>query len=542
MDISLGNVFGFFCNWENLVKIKDLFCLEIIFLTKKNQKIFYSKNELKLITIRGRKCRESFFPRLIGFKVTITNYLKIIHFFIAIKLECEREEQTQKFVEIKQAFEKINKSEITTSFITAPGSAGVGGPDINSSLSNHSSLDQTVSQCNANKSLLLSELQSKLGEFDQLKDKEHLSMIQENDQNLANCDNEPVDKDFALKQAKMQYQLTEYDTELMKKQQLFQKMLENNMNKHENKIESNMEELKTKIDMLEKEKEDLLDVIRNGDASRSKVVSEQKRDRLKQLEAEFNELKKQEKDFKRNMKIKEENEKHCERLRQEIQHIKQERVKLIKQMKSDTDTFRKYKTDKEKEVNQLKALERKRMVEITKLQEGNNRQENVLRRKNEEISRIQRQLRETSEKQKQVQEKRQQAFDRKDSSSQGDKLRAWVTQEIEVSAGLAEAQINLNKLIQERRESAAELAQLKKELSDINEDYGASSSKRNKTVHHNMDSTYVASRDDDYISDAKSALKSEIEQKIERTEEDIECKNVQINEIQQMVIEGDQGN
>jgi Fe2+ transport system protein B len=82
-----------------------------------------------------------------------------------------------------------------------------------------------------------------------------------------------------------------------------------------------------------------------------------------------------------------------------------------------------YKQEKEKEVNQLKAMERKRQVEISKLQEGNNRQEAVLRRKNEEITRIQRQLRETLEKQKVVAEKRQAAFDRKDMSAFGDKLR-----------------------------------------------------------------------------------------------------------------------
>lgn len=46
------------------------------------------------------------------------------------------------------------------------------------------------------------------------------------------------------------------------------------------------------------------------------------------------------------IKIKEENEKQCEKLRQEIQHIKQERVKLIKQMKQETDAFRKYKQEK----------------------------------------------------------------------------------------------------------------------------------------------------------------------------------------------------
>lgn len=66
------------------------------------------------------------------------------------------------------------------------------------------------------------------------------------------------------------------------------------------------------------------------------------------------------------------------------------------------------------------------MVEISKLQEGSHKQEAVLRRKNDEITRIQRQLRETLEKQKVVAEKRQQTFDRKDSSTTADKLRVRV--------------------------------------------------------------------------------------------------------------------
>ncbi len=41
------------------------------------------------------------------------------------------------------------------------------------------------------------------------------------------------------------------------------------------------------------------------------------------------------------MKLKEENEKHCEKLRVEIMHIKQEKVKHMKQMKADTESFKK---------------------------------------------------------------------------------------------------------------------------------------------------------------------------------------------------------
>jgi kinesin family protein 4/21/27 len=356
--------------------------------------------------------------------------------------------------------------------------------------------------------------------------------------------NEPVDKDYAFRQAKMQYQLSEYDTELMKKQFLFQKMLENNINSQHATLDSNMDELKSKIDTLEKEKEELMETIRSSD---TRKLAEQKRDRLKQLEIDVFELKKKEKELVRTIKLKEENEKHCEKLRAEIQHIKQERVKLIKQMKSDTEQFRKYKQDKEKEVNQLKALERKRLVEISKLQEGNNRQENILRRKNEEITRIQKQLRETSEKQKQVAEKRQQAFDRKESSQIGERLRGWMTQEIELSVGLAEARINLNRLIEERKESGAELTKLAEKLEEMKSEEmggGGAPAKRNKPS-YDMDATYIAgSRAVEASANEEeggSSGRAKLEQQIERLREEIECKNVQINEIQQMVIEGDLG-
>ena len=182
-------------------------------------------------------------------------------------------------------------------------------------------------------------------------------------------------------------------------------------------------------------------------------------------------------------------------------------------------------------------------MEITKLQEGNNRQEAVLRRKNEEITRIQRQLRETLEKQKQVAEKRQQTIDRKEHSL-GDKLRQWISQELDLSVSLAEARINLNKLIEQRKETSAELSKLTDRLSkefgaDSDADVAmATSSLKRRVESHDMDTTYVAGSraiESDPPSKADQLLK------IEQLKEEIECKTIQINDIQQMVIEGDQG-
>jgi kinesin family protein 4/21/27 len=237
-----------------------------------------------------------------------------------------------------------------------------------------------------------------------------------------NMKDEPVDKDYLLRQVQMQRQITEYDDELAKKEFIFRQMVANTYESIKDaKRHPDIGELKEKIDSLEREKETLQDALRSNEIS--KKAAEQTRERLKQLESDMNAMRNKEREYARILKLKEENEKNCERLRGEIQHIKAERVKLMKQLKADADAFKKFRQDKEKEVSQLKAQDRKRQVAMSKLQEGNAKHEVMLRRKNEEISRMQKQLRETAEKQKQVAEKRQQAFDRKDVSAIGERLR-----------------------------------------------------------------------------------------------------------------------
>jgi kinesin family protein 4/21/27 len=110
-------------------------------------------------------------------------------------------------------------------------------------------------------------MQNKIGEFEKLRDKEQTNLMQNNDNEDELNSNEPADKDYALRQAQMQFQLGEFDTELMKKQYLHQKMIENltQLSSKDTKLESNMDELKSRIDSLEKEKEDLMDQIRTSD-------------------------------------------------------------------------------------------------------------------------------------------------------------------------------------------------------------------------------------------------------------------------------------
>jgi hypothetical protein len=204
---------------------------------------------------------------------------------------------SKKFDEIKATFKKMSKSEM----LMVPGPAGLGGPDISSSepdaLGNsQQERQQFLSSHTSEKIQLMNEMQSKLGEFEQLKvaREEQTNLLgAESDMTLTADVNEPLDKEHTLKMAGMQHQLNEYNSELIKKQQVFQKMLDNNTNKHEShqvtNVDSELATLKSKIESLEREKDELL---------KTKHVAEQKRDRIKQIESEYNDLKKKEKEFK----------------------------------------------------------------------------------------------------------------------------------------------------------------------------------------------------------------------------------------------------
>ena len=219
-----------------------------------------------------------------------------------------------------------------------------------SNLTNVMNGDVTMNITSSQKSML-SEIEAKIGELEAQQTKAQQQQQQaENDEADQEQQQqnplEPAEKDYALRQAQMQVQLTEYDSELAKKESLFKKMMENQtysgmFGGYEGATSSGVDELKSKIAALEKEKEELQDMLRSSDSA-SRKIAEQKRDRLKQLEADVLELRKKERELVKMIKLKEENEKHCEKLRNEIQTIKCERVKLLKQMRADTDSFRKY--------------------------------------------------------------------------------------------------------------------------------------------------------------------------------------------------------
>jgi len=115
--------------------------------------------------------------------------------------------------------------------------------------------------------------------------------------------------------------------------------------------------------MLEEEKERLTQQL-SGSKTTAAVgkISEQRRQRLKELEQQMAELQRKLKEQTRIAKMKEQTDKQLKSLNEQIVRMKQQRVRLMKQIKEESENFRKWKMEQDKKLMQLKAKDRKRDV------------------------------------------------------------------------------------------------------------------------------------------------------------------------------------
>jgi hypothetical protein len=105
---------------------------------------------------------------------------------------------------------------------------------------------------------------------------------------------------------------------------------------------------------------------------------------------------------------------------------------------------------------------------------------------------------------------------------------------------LAEAKLNLTKLIKERKDLACELAKYEEELAlagnnaddDDDDECAPPSSKRLLTE---QGVSHFAGQEN-----GNKTARAELKERIGRVKDELECKSMQINDIQQMILEGDQ--
>lgn len=121
-------------------------------------------------------------------------------------------------------------------------------------------------------------------------------------------------------------------------------------------------------------------------------LAESRRKKVQELEKNISELRRKITEQDRIVKMKEKQDQQIKNLSNEMQMLKQTRVKLIRQMRTDSDKFAKWKESKEKELNRLKDQNRKQVNEVTRLKMWHSKQETVFKRKMEEAFAVNKRL------------------------------------------------------------------------------------------------------------------------------------------------------
>ncbi|NXC43786.1 KIF4 protein, partial [Penelope pileata] len=330
----------------------------------------------------------------------------------------------------------------------------------------------------------------------------------------------------ALRQAQMSKELIELNKALTLKEALAKKMTQNGrqLEPIQSQYQTNIKDLELEVSSLQKEKEELILALHMAkkDVNQAKL-SERRRKRLQELEGQINELKKKLNEQSKLLKLKESTERTVSKLNQEIREMKNQRVQLMRQMKDDAEKFRQWKQQKDKEVIQLKERDRKRQYELLKLERDFQKQANVLRRKTEEAAAANKRLKDALQKQREAADKR------KETQSRGmegvaARVKSWLANEVEVLVSTEEARRHLADLLEDRKILAQELLQLK-EKKESGENPPPKLRRR----------TYS-------LADLQASEKDvSISKQIESLETEMELRSAQIADLQQKLLDADNG-
>ncbi|XP_013419740.1 chromosome-associated kinesin KIF4A [Lingula anatina] len=372
----------------------------------------------------------------------------------------------------------------------------------------------------------MKDLSRKIQEFPE--EEHELSTIEE-ETKTESSGSSPVPDEFdakhALCQAKLSKELQELNRLINLKQDLASQLSENDgrLDNMRVEYEKNVKELESQLENLMKEKEQLQAALDSAKAqTNANKISEQRRQRLKELEKELAAKKKELLEKNKIVKMKESTDKQVTKMNTDIQTMKQQRVKLMKQMKEEADNFRKWKQSKEKEVMQLKAKDRKREYEMTKMARNHEKQQGVLKRKAEEAAAANKRLKEVLEKRKAVAAERSKCPENERNRYQL-QVKSLLNQDLEIAVSLREAQHHLQSLMNDRKELTKQLSDLKDKL--------LNGPPKKKYAWGGAGDTKESSDED----------KEEIKKQIRTLEQDLELRNAQIADLQQKIVDAEDG-
>ncbi|CAL8098357.1 unnamed protein product [Calicophoron daubneyi] len=217
--------------------------------------------------------------------------------------------------------------------------------------------------------------------------------------------------------------------------------------------ESQIHELVARIEGLEKERTDLLSG--HPETKISANSREQREARLKAMEQELLQAKRQLTELSRLKKAKENREAECTRLREEIQTLKVSMVRATKQLRDESAAYRRWRAEKDREVRKLEEHERRLKSEMSHMAFAHERQQAVLKRRLEAAAANERRLKELvalHRERRAEREKRQNEFTTNNNKFDFvARVRSWVAADLDLQVSMGEARNNLNQLVDSRR-------------------------------------------------------------------------------------------
>ncbi|XP_053613398.1 chromosome-associated kinesin KIF4 isoform X1 [Plodia interpunctella] len=261
----------------------------------------------------------------------------------------------------------------------------------------------------------------------------------------------------AMGQVALNQELQELNRAMAIKASVVQAILANNKDMLDS--HNNLRENEEKIAQLEKERDELMQQLKQ---TKVKDPShEERRTKVSTLEAEISDLKKKCQQQAHIIKTKEKNEAKIAALNAELHSMKATKVKIIKQMREESEKFRKWKADNERAMLRLRTEDRKRATAMAKMESLHAKQQNVLKRKMEEAVAVNKRLKEALERQKNTAMKR----NAKGSVKAG-AVQQYIEQELEVHLSIVEAEKSLEELMEYRAWITEQIENLRNSTDD----------------------------------------------------------------------------
>jgi kinesin family protein 4/21/27 len=137
--------------------------------------------------------------------------------------------------------------------------------------------------------------------------------------------------------------------------------------------EEELRRLQEELQHLQQERDEL----RRAASDKSKLTL---------LEEQLAAMRRRVQESERALRLKHDSDRRIQELRNDIDSMKKSKVDLLRKMKSDTDRFREWRAEQQKEVTCLKRQQKQAEYQLHKMQEQLDKQQGVLKRKMEEAN------------------------------------------------------------------------------------------------------------------------------------------------------------